>query len=715
MKDLNLHSLIDGLVLYTKLYDKPYTTTELTAGLPIQPNQSDVNLYSLKESKSLFSRAASNANLNVKLIQIDLKDISSLHLPIMLLLANDTTCILDSIDTKKQEAKIIISQKEYIYDQTIPLKELEDKYLGFAYLIKKQLDYSQYGLKSLSYKTKHWFWDTIKLSKGIYFEVILASFLINLFVLATPLFTMSVYDRVIPTNSIETLYVFTGGVIFVYCLDLLLKYIRTLFLETAAKKSDIILSSIIFEKVMDIKLENIPNSVGSFASNIKEFDHIRSFLANATITTLIDLPFSFAFLILIYYIGGNIVFVPIFTVVLLFIFALIIKSPIRKAIEATHQIGAKKNSILIESLQNIETLKSLGQTGHMQWSWEETNASLAQASKKSKMLSSMVPNITGFFIQINTVLIVFMGVFLIQDFQLTMGGLIAIMIISSRVVAPMGQVVALITQYQDTKASYQILNELVNLPKETQTNKKFITKEKFNGIIKFENVSFSYPNSEILALDNVSFTINSNEKVAIIGRMGSGKSTITKLLLKLYEPTSGKILIDGIDIKQIHPIELRKAIGYVSQDIGLFAGTVKENITYTKANCSDEELENAAKISGAYEFIQKHPMGFDMPIGEKSVGVSGGQKQAIAIARAFLTKTPFKLLDEPSNAMDQLSEDRLIKSLNQNLNDCTTIIVTQKMNLLQLVDRIIVLQDGKVYLDDNKQNVLNKLQVGKNG
>ncbi len=715
MDNLNLTSLIDGLVLYTKLYDKPHTVVELTAGLPIQPNQSEVSLYSLEESKSLFSRAAANAKLNVKLIKKDLKDISSLHLPIMLLLSNDTICILESIDTKKQKAKIITSQKEYIYDKEISLKELDELYLGYGFLIKKQFDYSQYSLKSLSYNAKHWFWDTIKLSKGIYFEVILASFLINLFVLATPLFTMSVYDRVIPTNSIETLYVFTGGVIFVYCLDLLLKYIRTLFLETAAKKSDIILSSIIFEKIMDIKLENIPNSVGSFAANIKEFDHIRSFLANATITTLIDLPFSFAFLILIYYIGGNIVFVPIFTIILLFIFALIIKSPIRKAIEATHQIGAKKNSILIESLQNIETLKSLGQTGHMQWSWEETNAALANASKKSKMLSSMVPNITGFFIQINTVLIVFMGVFMIQDFELTMGGLIAIMIISSRVVAPMGQVVALLTQYQDTKASYKILNELVNLPKETQTNKKFITKKSFMGVIKFENVSFSYPNSEVLALDNVSFTIKPNEKVAIIGRMGSGKSTIAKLLLKLYEPSSGKILIDGIDIKQIHPIELRKAIGYVSQDIGLFAGTIKENITYTKANCSDEELENAAKISGAYEFIQKHPMGFEMPIGEKATGVSGGQKQSIAIARAFLTQTPFKLLDEPSNSMDQLSEERLIKSLKQNLNNSTTIIVTQKMNLLELANRIIVLQDGKIYLDDTKQNVLKQLQVGQNG
>jgi ATP-binding cassette subfamily C protein LapB len=715
MKELNLTSLIDGLVLYTKLYDKPHTVVELTANLPIQPNQDQVNLYSLKESKSLFSRAASNANLNVKLIKKELKDISSLHLPIMLLLSNDTTCILESIDSKKQKAKIIISQKEYIYDKEISLKELEEQYLGYAYLIKKQFDYSQYGLKSLSYNAKHWFWDTIKLSKGIYFEVILASLLINLFVLVTPLFTMSVYDRVIPTNSIETLYVFTAGVIFVYCLDLLLKYIRTLFLETAAKKSDIILSSIIFEKVMDIKLENIPNSVGSFAANIKEFDHIRSFLTNATIATLIDLPFTLIFLILIYYIGGSIVFVPIITIVLLLIFALIIKSPIRKAIEATHQIGAKKNSILIEALQNIETLKTLGQTGHMQWSWEETNANLAKVSQKSKMLSSAIPNITGFFIQLNTVLIVFMGVFMIQDSQLTMGGLIAVMIISSRVVSPMGQVVSLITQYQDTKTSYKILNELVNLPKESQTDKKFISKNSFTGVIKFENVSFSYPNSDILVLDNVSFTISSKEKVAIIGRMGSGKSTIAKLLLKLYEPTSGKILIDGIDIKQIHPVELRRAIGYVSQDIGLFAGTIKENISYTKANCSDEELVNAVKISGAYEFIQKHPLGFELPIGEKSTGISGGQKQSIAIARAFLTQTPFKLLDEPSNAMDQLSEQRLIQSLKPNLNNCTSILITQKMNLLELANRIIVLKDGKVYLDDTTKNVLDKLQGEQNG
>ncbi|MEA1914503.1 MAG: type I secretion system permease/ATPase [Campylobacterota bacterium] len=715
MKSLNLTSLLDGLVLYTKIYDKPHSIIELTAGLPIQPNLDQAELFSINESKSLFSRAANNANLDVKLIKKDLKDISTLHLPLMLLLANDTVCILESIDRKKKVAKLITCEKEYIYDKQISLDELDALYLGFAYLIKKQFDYSQRGLKSLSYSVKHWFWDTLKLSRGIYFEVILASFLINLFVLATPLFTMSVYDRVIPTNSIETLYVFAGGVIFIYCLDLLLKYIRTLFLETAAKKSDIILSSIIFEKIMDIKLEHLPSSVGSFAANIKEFDHVRSFLTNATLVTIIDLPFALGFLFLIYYIGGNIVFIPIFTLIILFIFALIIKGPIQRSVEAMHQIGAKKNSILIESLQNIETLKSLGQSGHMQWSWEETSAQLAQKGLKSKMLSAAVPNITAFFIQLNTILIVFTGVFMIQDFELTMGGLIAVMIIASRVVSPMGQAVSLITQYQDTKTSYTILNELINLPKDCPKDKKFITKETFNGVIQFQNVSFSYPDSTISALDDVSFTIASGEKVALIGRMGSGKSTIAKLLLKLYKPSSGKILIDGVDINQIHPTQLRQAIGYVAQDIGLFAGSIKDNITYTQANCSDEELLNAAKISGAHEFIQKHPLGFEMPIAEKGMGVSGGQKQSIAIARAFLRPTAFKLLDEPSNAMDQLSEERLIESFSKNLKDSTTLMVTQKMNMLKIVDRIIVLQEGKIYLDNSKQNVLAQLQGGTHG
>ncbi len=628
---------------------------------------------------------------------------------------NKQSFILSSIDHKNNIAQIIGLEDGEQFEKKIALDMLEPQYTGHAFMLKKKFDFGDKMLNSLKIDYKHWFWDSIKLSKGIYLDVILASILINLFILATPLFTMSVYDRVIPNNSVETLYVFAFGVIFVYILDGFLKYLRAYFLETAGKKSDIIISSIMFEKVMDIKLSSFPPSVGSFANNLKDFDMIRSFLTNTTMTTLVDLPFTILFLLVIYYIGGFIVIIPIVTILILFIFAMIIKNPLKRSIEQVHAVSSLKSSIIVESLQNIETLKTIGMAGHMQYSWEEVTGQMAKRSFKSKLLSNLIPNVTGFFIQLNTVLIVFYGVFLIKDFDLTMGGLIAVVILTSRTVAPMGQAVALLTNYEDAKTSYKIINDIMQLPSERLNDKAFIQKDNIIGKIEFKNVSFKYPNSEHFVLENVSFTINPKESVAIIGKIGSGKSTIEKLILKLYEPTSGSILIDEIDINQLDPSNLRKNIGYVSQDISLFKGTIKENIIYKAINCDDEDMIKASKISGADDFISTHPSGYDMPIGERGQGLSGGQKQAVAIARAFLVDTPIMLFDEPTNAMDQLTENKLLNSLNQNIKDKTNIIITQKMSALNIVNRIIVIQNGKVYLDGIKNEVLKSLKGNANG
>ena len=671
-----------------------------------------MELFSIKESKSLFSRASLNAGLKSKLIKIELEDISALQLPMILLLSSQESCILDSMSDDRLSAKIITQDGTDILEQWIDIDKLNENYVGFSFMLKKIYKYDNEHSKTLKIDQEHWFWSTIKLSKDIYKDVFLASILINLFILATPLFTMSVYDRVIPNNSIETLTVFAVGVIFVYIIDIFSKYIRSTFLEVAAKKSDVIISSIIFEKVMDIKMSHFPASVGSFANNLKDFDTLRSFLTNATLTAFIDLPFAIIFLSVIYFIGGNIVLVPLVTIVLLFIFALFIKKPLQKYTEELHQVSSRKSSIIVESLQNIETLKTLDISSHMQWSWEEAVGQSASIGLKYRILASLIPNVTSFLMQINSVLVVVYGVFLIKDFELTMGGLIAVVILTSRVLAPMGQATGLITNYEEAKTSYKIIDDIINLPSERGEASKFVEHPSFEGDIEFKNVSFSYPNTEVLVLDNVSFSIKSGENLGIIGRIGSGKSTIEKLLLRLYEPTSGTILIDGIDIKQINPSDLRRNIAYVSQEIQLFQGSLKDNIVYRASYASDEELKRAALISGVDEFVRKHPLGFDMPIGERGAGISGGQKQGIAIARAFLYNVEIMLFDEPSNAMDQITEAKLIKSLKKNLRGKTSLIVTQKMTMLEVVDRVIVMSDGKVYLDGKKEDVLKALQGG---
>jgi len=709
----NDDSLLKSLVVYTRLFHKPFSADALLSGLPVHNEGDASKLFSQDgKSKSLFSRAAARAGLKSTLVKRELTDILELHLPMILLLSNDNTCILESFSSDRKEAKIIYPDGEGS-QEWIQVEELDREYLGFAFLLKKQFEYNTKNSRKLEVKTKHWFWDTLKLSFPIYRDVLIASLLVNLFVLATPLFTMNVYDRVIPNNAEETLIVFTIGIVFVYLLDIFLKFTRGYMLELAGKKSDIIMSSIIFEKVLNLKMALHPQSVGSFANNLKNFESIRSFFTTATMTAIIDLPFTLIFLVVIYYIGGHLVFVPIITIFLILMYALIIKKPLRESIESSHEASAKKNSILIETLQNIETVKSMSMNGKQQWEFEESTGEIAEKNLKSRLLSSSIPNITNLLIQLNTVFIVVFGVYLIKDFELTMGGLIAVVILTSRTVAPMGQAAGLITNYSDAKASYDVLNQIISQEMERPEGKEFVERPIFKGKIEFKNITFSYPDSEVPALDNVSFVINAGEKVAILGRIGSGKSTIAKLILKLYEPSSGTILIDGIDISQIDPADLRKSIGYVPQDIHLFRGTVKDNIIASDLHPEIDSVLRASEISGVDNFVKIHPRGFEMHIGERGAGLSGGQRQSVGVARALMRESSIMIMDEPTNAMDQATENELITKLKNEFEERTFILVTQKMSTLKLVDRIIVMNNSKVLLDDTKQKVIKKLGSAK--
>jgi len=701
-------SLLESLVLYTKLYHKPYSEESLMAGLPASHLYSDNILFTKEKSKSLFSRAAQRAGLKSSLVQRPIKEILQLQLPVILLLSNKNSCILEDFSKDKKEGKIIYANGDDPIEEWVDIQELEKEYMGFAFMLKKPYSYGNKD-KKLHTHNEHWFWDTIKLSKPIYKDVLLASFLINLFVLATPLFTMNVYDRVIPNNAIETLWMFTFGVIVVYLIDIFLKFTRTYLLEIAAKKSDIIISSIVFEKVLDLTLESHPKSVGAFASNLKDFDSIRSFLTNATLTVLIDIPFTILFLLLIGYIGGTLVLIPLVISIAILSYAFAIKNPLQRSIESTHEAAAQKNGILIETLQNIETIKVLGLAGKMQWNYEESTGEIANKSLKSRLLSSSIPNVTAFLVQLNTILCILYGVYLINDFELTMGGLIAIIILSSRTVAPLGQAASLITNYEDAKTSYEAIDSIITRPVERPKAKEFIRRENIIGNIEFRNVTFTYPDTQIAVLNDVSFTINKGEKVAILGRIGSGKSTIAKLLLKLYEPQSGSILIDGIDIKQLDPADLRKSIGYIPQEIHLFQGTIKENILNNYRYYTDEEMLEVSKIGGVDEFVKTHPLGYEMPIGERGVGLSGGQKQTVGIARALLSDANTLLFDEPTNAMDQTTETNTINKLKPVIEDKTLFLVTQKMSTLELCNRIIVFNQGVKIMDGPKDEIIKQL------
>jgi ATP-binding cassette subfamily C protein LapB len=722
--------LLDTLVLFVKMQGRAYSAESLVAGLPSEEGRETPELFSLSENKYLFARAAAKAGFKTKISRMPMSDINDLMTPCILLLKGEKekdrdgnpildangnqkesvkACILDNIHDDGEYADIILPEVGEAINK-VKWEDLEKRYLGFTFFLKKEINYDREDTKLVDTKTEHWFWGTIRKLSSTYKDVLIASLLINLFVLATPMFTMNVYDRVIGSKLVGTLWTLAFGVFLVYVIDLVLRFIRSYLLEFAGKKVDIIISAVLFERVLDLKMSSFPKPVGTFANILKEFESIRGFLTSSTIALVIDVPFTFIFLIAMYFIGGGLVVVTMASMVVILVYTLIIKDRLYKASEASFAAVAMKNGTLIESLYSMETLKTSNALGFTQWKFEEATSDIAEKSVTTKMLSASITTVTGFLIQLNNVVIILFGVYMIFDKELSQGALIATVIMASRAIAPMGQVAALLSAYEHVKMAYNSIDNVMTLPVEHPADKKFVRRPKFTGEIEFKHVNFNYPTSEVASLTDVNFKINAGEKVAIIGKTGSGKSTIQKLMLALYDYDEGAILIDGIDVRQIDPAELRKNISYLGQDSAIFAGTVRENIMYGRQQAKDEEIAHAAAISQTQTFVDKHPKGFEMPVIERGENLSGGQRQTIALARTLLMDTNIIVLDEPLQSLDSTTESRVIRGLKEELQDKTAIIITHKPEALALVDRIIVVDDGRIMIDGSKEDVMKKLQ-----
>ena len=693
--------LLKCLMHLTQQNHRPLSAEALRDGLPLEDN---------KLTPKLFVRAAKRAGFSAKIVERKLLSISPLTLPAVLLLENDDACILQEIDEQTGEAILIFPDSGM---KRTAMATLEKQYCGVAIYLNLQYHFTERVSRVLDQKEGHWFWGTIWRSAKIYRDVLIASLLINLFVLANPLFVMNVYDRVVPNSALETLWVLAIGVFIVYTFDFGLKMLRAYFLEIAGKKADILMSAMLFEKVMSMKYAHMPKSVGSFASNLREFESIRGFLSSTTNTVLIDIPFAVIFLIVMYLIGGPLVYVPLIAIPIVLLYSIIASKKLKVAVEKTFAASAQKNSTLIECLTAMETVKTQRAASVLQLRWEQAEGYISKWSLKSKMISSSVTNFAGFVTQISSVCIVIVGVYLISERELTMGALIASVILSGRVLQPMAQVTGLVTSFFQSKTALVTLNQIMNLPDERAEGKNYVHRPDLLGSIAFKAVKFSYPEAEQVSLEGVDFRIKAGEKVAIIGRIGSGKTTVEKLLLGLYSPDEGSVSIDGIDLNQIDPVDLRRNMGYVPQELMLFDGSVRENIIMGSPEISDDALLKAASVAGVDQFVNRHPQGFEMPVGERGARLSGGQKQAIAIARALIHSPNILILDEPTNSMDNSSEDYLRKQLKEYCENRTLVLVTHKMSLLTLVDRIIVMDGGRVVADGPKDVVLDALKQGR--
>lgn len=686
--------LLGTLVAITRHYGRPRSATALLAGLPLVDN---------RLTPDLFTRAAERAGLSTRLTARPLSSIGDHLLPAVLLLKGRSACLM--LERTASGVRVLLPETG-MGETTIPEAELESLYSGHCFLVRPQVRFRDRASDPRVQGRGTWFWSTLKLFRGAYAQVAVAAFMVNLFALAGPMFTMNVYDRVVPNQAVETLWVLVIGIGTVYLFDFLLRVLRAYVVDHAGKRADVLMSARIFEQAMNVTLASRPGSAGAFASRLKEFESVRDFFTSATVTTLIDLPFIVLFLFVIFMIAGPVAFVPAAAVPIVVIGGFLLQWPLRSAVERSTEENTQKHSVLVEVISALDTVKSLGAEGRMQREWEQFCGASAKTGTQVKFLSGLGIHFSAFVQQIVTVGVVIAGVYLITLNELTVGGLIASTILTGRVMQPLGQVASLIARLHHARSARKSIDQLMALPVDRPEGAQYLARPDLQGGIEFNKVSFNYPDSQLPALSDISLFIKPGERVAIMGPVGSGKSTLARMILRLYDPTEGAILIDGTDIRQLDPADIRRAAGVVLQDTVLFRGTVRENIATSAPEADDSMILRAAALAGVHDFISRHPMGYDLPVGERGSQLSGGQRQAIALARALLPDPPLLVLDEPTSMMDVPAEQTLIRRLKDEMGDKTIILITHRPSLLALVDRIIVMGRGKIVADGPRDEIL---------
>ncbi len=695
--------LVGCLLLLARLHGLPASEYAVTSGLPLDDG---------RLMPSQFERAARRVGLRARLVRRPLENLDALVTPALLLLDNDRACVLLE-PLHDGQARVQLPENPE-GESTLDVEELEDLYSGYAILVSPAHRYDartpEVGDES---ERGHWFWGTLAGNWRIYRDVIMASMLINLFAIASPLFVMNVYDRVVPNQALETLWVLAIGVGVVYGFDFILRSLRGRFIDVAGSRADIALSARIYERVLGLRLDARPASAGAFANNLREFDGIREFFASLTLTAFVDVPFALLFLLVVWWIGGPLVLVPLAAIPILLLYGLFVQPKLRRAAELGMRAASQKNATLVEALVEAETVRALGVAGRLQGQLENSVAQSAHWGTEARAWALSATNLATFLQQLVSVGVVVLGVYLIADGLLSMGALIAAVILSGRAVGPLAQIAALLTRYYQASTALNTLNDVMQMPVERPEGKVFVTRPVIQGSIEFDHVTFRYPGQELAALNDASFRIDPGERVAIIGRVGSGKTTINRLIAGLFQAEEGAVRIDGVDMRQLDPGDLRHNIGYVSQDSQLMFGTIRDNLTLGIAHADDEQIVRAAQLTGVAGFVDRHPLGFDMPVGEHGSMLSGGQRQAVGLARALVQDPPVLLLDEPTGSMDNSSEEHIKRELADVIDGKTLVLITHRASLLELVDRVIVVDAGSVVADGPKAQVLEALRAGR--
>ncbi len=557
----------------------------------------------------------------------------------------------------------------------------------------------------------HWFWSAFLENKNTYYKVMLAATLVNFMSVGSSIFIMVVYDRVLPNSAYESLYALTIGMALVIVFDFILKMLKTYFIDYAGEFVDKNVGDTIFNRLLDAPTAVVTGPVGATANTFKEFDSVRDFFTSATLSLIVDIPFIFLFIFVIYLIAGPLAYIPLVAVPVVLTIGILLQPFLARVSEDLGQHNQEKQSVLVETISGIESIKVLGGGDLVKDRWKEAATKQSGRSRLSRALAQIAVNSAQSAQQICLVSIVFYGVFLVSEGTVSMGGMVAAVLLSSRTLAPLAQIANLFGRANNAKTSYKRLASFMEETKEADQadkNKNAIRKTKL-GDLEFKDVAYRYPGADLHTLKDINLTIKEGEKVAILGRNGSGKSTLMKLASGLFKASDGLVMYDGVDIRQLHSDDLSNSVGIVLQDVQLFSGSVKENITMGRKEISQEDLINSGKLSGLDEFITKIPGGYDLQLSDGGKGLSGGQRQSIALSRSLVHKPTHLIFDEPTSAMDMNAESSFINQADAILKDSTLLIVTHRMPLLNLVDRIIIMNEGQIVEDGSKDEVIKKI------
>jgi ATP-binding cassette subfamily C protein LapB len=598
-------------------------------------------------------------------------------------------------------------------------EELLPEYSGYTLLAALKPGTVHGDREAQELSPSHWLWSTLKRYVPYYRAAMLAALLSNLLMLVTGFFTSVVYDKVIPHNAMVTMWSLGVGTLLGIAFDLIAKQLRSYLIDTAGKKADLIMGNMLFNQALGIRLEHRPDSAGSFAHRLAQIEVVREFSTSASASVLTDLPFIFLFILMTYVVAGPLVFVLLIAVPLVLGISLGVQRILRRSMRANMAQHADLQGVMVEAMEGLEDVRAAGAAGYFSKRYEEANAAAAASSLRARAIASLVSNFSTSVQPLVTVSMLIWGVLLIQDGRISGGSLIGAVMFAGRAVAPLTSLVALAGRYQGARAALLILNDLMAMPTERVPGKKYVPRRQISGQIALNDVNFSYPKGKHdhapMVLKGVSLQINPGERIAILGKIGSGKSTILRMMAGLYQPTDGFVEVDGLDLRQIDPVDFRTHVGFVSQEPRLFYGSLKENVLLGRPNADVGHFLEVARQTGLDKLAAAHPMGYDLPVGEMGCMLSGGQRQLVALARCLVTRSQILLMDEPTSSMDAQSEAGFINHLRSAVHGQTLVVVTHRPALLDVVDRIIVVDGGKILADGPKAKVLALLAGQKPG